>query len=157
MSAAMSAGQLRPLLPWPYTYDRIRTLLTNPDRRIEGDDVVALRSPLIYVWRRGERVLYVGMSTAGIGRPLNPQHHRLMNLVLGDHVDLYLFDPRHADARRLAILEGYVIQELRPELKRASPHDAGEPGGVSRFMLAPDEGRVGIPGGPIASFPTGRM
>ena len=34
------------------------------------------RMPLLYVWRRGQEVFYVGKSRGGIARPLNPDHHR---------------------------------------------------------------------------------
>jgi hypothetical protein len=49
---------------------------TVPSFTVSGQWIQDMRRPMVYVWRRGEQVLYVGLARTGMVRPLGP-HHRL--------------------------------------------------------------------------------
>ncbi len=75
-------------------------------------DVEALRGPIVYVWIRGAEVLYVGMSTNGLVRPLGRQHEQLKGLEGRDTLLIWPHPkPEH--------LENALIYHLRPCLNRA--------------------------------------
>lgn len=87
-----------------------------------GADVIALRRPVVYVWRRGDRVLYVGKGASGIGRPLSPAHHRLQKLLPDDTVRiLWCRDAAEADT-----LEARLIEHWRPPLNRGTETELTE-------------------------------
>ncbi len=87
-----------------------------PDFSFTGSDVIALRQPMVYVWRRGDEVLYVGLGTKGIQRPLSSDHHMLLDIVPTDRLDIF-FCPTDVDA---ANLEEKWIHHLKPTLNRAN-------------------------------------
>jgi len=75
-----------------------------------------LRSYLVYIWRRGDEVLYVGRSVRGLSRVFDPQHHTLNGVLQSDTIE---FIP--AESRAAAIeLEHELIENLRPHLNRRS-------------------------------------
>jgi len=75
---------------------------------LSGEWLLAAKSPIVYVWRRGEDVLYVGVSENGLARPLDANHHRLRacDVLTSDTLDIY-HNRRASDAER----------------ERARPHD----------------------------------
>jgi len=95
------------------------------------------REPCLYVWRRGDRVLYVGCSMKGATRALDPNHHRLGRNVLPDDVIEIEFFPG-ADAPAIYATEARRIRDLKPEQNAAG---AGSDGGritpVTEIRLHP--------------------
>lgn len=84
---------------------------------LSGLQVLALRSPLVYAWLRGPRVLYVGRGLKGMVRPLSHAHHRLDVIQPTDRLRVW---PCATDLEA-AILEQKLIAELLPELNGATP------------------------------------
>lgn len=78
---------------------------------LTGADVLLLRAPLVYVWYRGDAVLYVGRGR-GLGRPLDPAHHRLSGIQPTDVVRFW----KCASTEEADVLEGRLIAELAPTL-----------------------------------------
>ena len=71
-----------------------------------------LRQPIVYVWSRGEEILYVGMSMNGMERPLSKAHDHLNRFQPGDLLTIWPSDQAVA-------LEAAFIYHLRPRLNRA--------------------------------------
>jgi excisionase family DNA binding protein len=90
--------------------------LQSPDRSFTGDEVVNLRQPMVYVWRRGDEILYVGLGTKGIQRPLASDHHILLDILPSDRLDIF-FCPTDVQAAKL---EEEWIRHLKPEKNRAN-------------------------------------
>src|SRR5688572_30365960 len=93
-----------------------------PTYTLDGHWIRRGKGPLVYVWRRGADVLYVGVSVNGLGRPLSSNHHRLTpGAVLdGDALDIYQFTTKE-DA---IAAEVELIARLRPHLNTSPcpPH-----------------------------------
>jgi hypothetical protein len=139
-----------------------RMILGPPMLGISYGDLTQLRSPIVYVWARGEEVLYVGMSVVGVARPVG-KHERLVDFQPGDMLWIWRCD-------NPAVLETMLIRELRPRLN-AVRHD---PNAQSLFLTAvrsngpiwraapiarpsssPDT-LVGVSAAPVAECPPGR-
>jgi hypothetical protein len=72
---------------------------------------------LVYVYRRGTEVLYVGQSRTGLSRPLSAGHHvRAFGVELGDEIDIY----RVPDGVSLDEAEGDAIRALKPKWNRVT-------------------------------------
>jgi hypothetical protein len=88
------------------------------------------------VWRRGDAVLYVGLATLGIARPLG-RHHRLLTEEIedADTLEVFLFDtPEEAIAA-----EADMITALRPSLNGLNDGTAREATLHTRLMDANDD------------------
>ena len=77
---------------------------------ISGEAVCAMRSPCVYLLWRGERCIYVGMSTVGLSRPLSGNHHAIGLVEPEDYLQVF-FVP--ADV--VGDLEWWLIRLLKPE------------------------------------------
>ena len=75
------------------------------------EDVERWRGPIVYVWTRGDDVLYVGASSAGLERPLSKSHEHLRNFAPGDRLTVYR-------ASKPYDVELHLIAQLRPRLNR---------------------------------------
>jgi len=107
-------------------------LLGEPLMTLDLEALTRLRRPLVYVWTRGQDVLYVGSSGNGVERPLARGHEKLRGFQAGDTLTIWPAD----DA---AATEVDLIRRLRP---RFNGHGAfgnqGEPCPVcgGRWRLA---------------------
>ncbi len=81
-----------------------------PTRVFSGEEIEQLRGPLVYIWKRGKQVLYVGMSKTGINRPFDPSHHRLKRIQAGDSLIVW----RVPDEDRAIKMEGSMILKFKP-------------------------------------------
>ena len=90
--------------------------LQSPDFSFTGDEVINLRRPMVYVWRRGDEVLYVGLGTKGAQRPLASDHHILLDILPSDRLDIFLC-PTDMQAAKL---EEKWIRHLKPKKNRAN-------------------------------------
>lgn len=98
------------------------------EHRLSGAEVIALRLPLVYVWSRGTRVLYVGKGDQGLARPLHPDHHRLVGVEPTDELKLWWC----TTAAEAVQIERMLITKLKPELNHGFAQ--GRP---SRKRLSP--------------------
>ena len=110
-----------------------------PGFSISGEEAVSLRSPLVYVWRRGGRVMYVGASACGAARPFTPGHHRLSGIRRGDELEFHFCFSGEEACR----LEQDMIRALSPELNAhpgsgpVGPYPIRTPTSVSRMYCIP--------------------
>ncbi len=79
-----------------------------------GADAKLLISPLVYVLLRGNRPLYVGMSTLGARRPFDPGHHALRHMQDGDKLLLWPVK----NALMAERMERLLIDRLKPALNK---------------------------------------
>jgi hypothetical protein len=126
------AASVRPveefLGPWD-TWDDIARLLKSlspysseaTGRAIEigvrGDAVRAMRSPCVYLLWRGDSCLYVGMSTAGLTRPLSSSHHAIGSVETDDYLQVFFVSDEI-----VADLEWWLIRLLKPERNGRGAH-----------------------------------
>lgn len=77
---------------------------------LSGEEVIALRGPLVYAWKRGQHVLYVGKGETGMARALHPRHHKLRGILPTDQLHFW----RCATAEEACRLEATLIESLEP-------------------------------------------
>jgi hypothetical protein len=82
--------------------------------RLTGIEVRLLRGPVVYVLKRGGRVLYVGQSRHGLARPLATRHHILGHLAFDGREDLFVY-PCESAAAAMA-MEAELILRMAPQL-----------------------------------------
>ena len=82
-------------------------LLGEPLLALDFVEIERLRQPVVYVWTRGEDVLYVGMSQGGVARPIGPSHEKLRHFRPGDCLAIWV-------VRDAPEIEIGLIQRLRP-------------------------------------------
>jgi len=83
---------------------------------LSGTEFKAYKGPMVYVWKRGDEWLYVGMSTRGIYRIMNIRHGALgENIVYDDDEILMMYNLTINQARRL---EFKLIREYKPKYNR---------------------------------------
>jgi hypothetical protein len=115
------------MTPW----DRVRAELGVPHCELEYSEVERWRGAIVYVWTRGDAVLYVGASSKGLERPLAVRHERLRDFAAGDRLTVW----RTADPFGL---EEALIRQLRPALNnggdRPKCQDCGRPA-IGRLRL----------------------
>lgn len=94
-----------------------RQATPDPSYTLSGAWLLESKRAMVYVWRRGDRVRYVGVGTKGLGRILT-NHHRLTvgNVHLTDAIDIY----RCVNAKHAIALEQALIQQLKPTLNGTS-------------------------------------
>jgi hypothetical protein len=80
--------------------ERIQAVLGPAAFRISCTKLRRVRRHIVYAWVRGDRVLYVGMSTAGFLRPLSAGHEVCWAFEDGDALLLWPAADRD-EARRL--------------------------------------------------------
>ena len=68
-----------------------------------------MRQPIVYIWRRAQAVLYVGMGR-GLRRPLDPHHQHLMDIEESDVLEAWPID----SMAKALDTEGKLISTLRP-------------------------------------------
>ena len=70
------------------------------------------KKPIVYMWKRGEEWLYVGMSTVGISRIFTPDHHVLHSSEMqeGDSINWSYFDT----VKEAQIRERFLISKYQP-------------------------------------------
>lgn len=81
----------------------------------------AYRKPGVYVYRKDDIALYVGMGSVvgAFSRCFSRQHHRLKSLSQATHVDLYLC----TTTDEAKALETKIIRDLKPILNGPLPAD----------------------------------
>ncbi len=80
---------------------------------ITGEEFKRARLPIVYIWKRGEEWLYVGMSKCGIARIFSNGHHaiNLENIQDTDTIKWISFDTvKEAQSR-----EEYLITMFQPK------------------------------------------
>lgn len=88
----------------------------SPTMFLSGEQLRSLRAAVIYMWVRNEQVLYVGMSSTGLSRPLDIKHHRLAN-INDDDTFVAWGIPTVQQAKDL---ERELIRKFRPALNSAN-------------------------------------
>lgn len=83
---------------------------------LSGLEILLARMPFVYVWSRDGQVLYVGKAESGLGRLVDPTHHRLREILLTDSVRII----RCASGAAAVEVERRLIAELRPLLNGPS-------------------------------------
>ncbi len=84
-----------------------------PDVVLTFNELQAARSPLVYMWTRGPEVLYVGMTSQGLARPLAASHEQLRDFQPGDVLRIWR-------GGNCTALENALIYHLRPRFNRSS-------------------------------------
>jgi hypothetical protein len=79
---------------------------------LSGATCLLYQTPLLYVWRRGQDVLYVGMSRGGVSRPLSRSHDRIKAIAPADTLELLLRP--YACTMGLLSEEARLIARLKP-------------------------------------------
>ena len=93
--------------------DCLAWLEPRPRETWNGADFLALHRPIVYIWYRGRKILYVGMSFYGIAR-IFASHHRLKNVQLDDTITVWFFD-NEAEARET---ERALIEHFQPKFNQ---------------------------------------
>jgi hypothetical protein len=86
--------------------------------RFDGSQLLSMRRPCVYIWLRGEKVLYVGKGSNGMNRPLDPEHHRIRNSEIQKRDQLVVYE---CDPGEEAALERLLIAGLKPVLNGGEP------------------------------------
>jgi hypothetical protein len=90
---------------------------------LSGATCLLYQMPLLYIWRHGEDVLYVGKSKNGIMRPLAARHEHLRFVAAADTLELLLRP--YACAMGLLSEEARLIARLKPlRNRKRDPHHA---------------------------------
>jgi hypothetical protein len=84
---------------------------------LNGSDIRELRRPCVYVWVRGDEILYVGKGSNGIERPLSATHHRLREDAI-EETDRLLFYPVARGSE--LVIERTLIEKLKPRLNKTA-------------------------------------
>jgi len=84
-----------------------------PLYRLTDADLQRMRQPIVYVWVRGDRVLYVGLSEHGLTRPLDRGHEQLREFASGDLLVIW-------PSSQPGVLENALIYHLRPRRNRTA-------------------------------------
>ena len=71
--------------PWRETVGA----LGEPMLTLEAETLHPWQQPIVYVWSRGDLVLYVGVSGRGIARPVDPGHEKLRGFRAGDRLSVW--------------------------------------------------------------------
>jgi hypothetical protein len=87
-----------------------------------GEEVIRSRAPLVYVWRRGDDILYIGSALRGIRRPLESGHHRLRHILSDDTLQFLRCDT----AEEALTLEKRLIRDYHPKLNGRGSGVSGE-------------------------------
>lgn len=77
----------------------------------DGSAVHAHRQPIVYLWLRGDAVLYIGQSAMGVQRPLG-SHERLQHIEATDRLVVFTVKT----AKMALALEDRLIRRLNPQL-----------------------------------------
>lgn len=80
-----------------------------PNETVPGDVFREMRQPLVYIWVRGDQILYVGKG-ASLSRPLSRDHHLMFGVRNGDSVLIFF---RDSDDSAL-LLEHRMINAAKP-------------------------------------------
>jgi hypothetical protein len=78
-----------------------------------GVDVLDLKRPALYVWLRGDTILYVGIGRMG-ARRIFSVHHRLNDVLPGDQIILWPMESL-ADAKEA---EAIILESTRPRFNK---------------------------------------
>jgi tRNA(Ile2) C34 agmatinyltransferase TiaS len=92
--------------------------LGKPLMELDFMEMERLRQPSVYVWTRGDDVLYVGMSFQGLVRPLAPSHEKLRDFQPGDQLRMWATGVPYE-------LEAALIRQLRPTYNLEFPRCPG--------------------------------
>jgi hypothetical protein len=95
--------------------DPILKRLGQPLAEFDGEHVFRLRAPIVYVWLRGEKALYVGSGASGIARPFLHCHHRLRGMLATDRLVIWACQSRSEALN----LEARLVDTLRPKFNTA--------------------------------------
>lgn len=81
---------------------------------MSGTELEVAHKPCVYAWVREGQILYIGMSSYGYSRPLNPNHEKIKKYTLGEHDQIYFWaydSPTEAYEN-----EQRAIKHFKPEL-----------------------------------------
>jgi hypothetical protein len=92
-----------------------------PHMELTYEDLQRFRGAIIYVWTRGGAVLYIGVSSNGLERPIARSREHLRGFEPGDQLTIWRAP---ADPAQLYDLEASLICALRP---RHNKPNGGEP------------------------------
>lgn len=82
---------------------------------ITGEEFISHTRPVVYVWKRGDEYLYIGMSAIGIGRLFRRHNHINPESVRKeDTISWTFFESRLLAARK----ELELIREHKPILNK---------------------------------------
>lgn len=83
-----------------------------PTHIFTGADFLSMRRPCVYVWIRGDAVLYVGKGSNGMSRPLDSSHHRMTTATIQPQDRLLIYG---CELGEEMTLEAELIRKLRPK------------------------------------------
>jgi hypothetical protein len=92
----------------------VHAMLGEPLMTLTFDELGRLRHPLVYVWSRGDQVIYVGCSANGVERPLAKGHEKLRGFCPGDTLTIWrCVSPGAIEAELIALLRPSLNAETR--------------------------------------------
>jgi hypothetical protein len=90
--------------------ERILELVAGPGLEFVGADVLNMLGPIVYLFSREGRPLYVGMSRRGLSRPFTHLHSALRKITETDRLQIWPV----ATPRAAVELEQHLIHHLMP-------------------------------------------
>lgn len=110
--ASIENSPWTPIAPNSQTNDSLYLLdvMGCPRISMRGAEWSANNRPLVYAWVREAEVLYVGMSTKGVGRPFTHDHERLRNIQAEDRLHVWFVDT----PEKALELEEFLIRNIKP-------------------------------------------
>ena len=98
--------------------DFFKKIMQQPRQIWNGEEFLLLKKPIVYMWYRGQEILYVGRGLIGITRMFSP-HERLKDIKPNDAVVAWFFE-RQAEAIEA---ERSLIAHLKPKLNTVYKND----------------------------------
>ncbi len=111
-----------PVQPTDDPITRIMKRIGAPSLSLPAADYNRMRRPILYMWEREGKPLYIGISVNGVARPFG-FHHVLSRMKPTDNLYVWSFSTEFA----LKTVEAELIREFAPEL-----NTAGKPAGSPR-------------------------
>jgi hypothetical protein len=90
--------------------ERILELVDGEGVEFDGADLLRLRGPIVYLIRRDNQMLYVGMSANGLARPFSRMHRIAPGLTEADTLQVWPV----ANIENAVELEARLIRHLMP-------------------------------------------
>jgi|GEM_PF-5938840 hypothetical protein len=111
--------------------DRLREML-GQEADLSSETIIKLRTvPVIYAWTRTIEILYVGMSSRGMARAMDPLHHAVHHRLRGTECLHVWPQPSEREARHW---EARVIREMQPAWN--TMHRAPQPEEAIDYLLS---------------------
>jgi len=98
-------------------------LLQNTSKRVlTNEQIRELHKPSVYAFVKAGEVLYIGLGRYGIGRVVDPKHHRAAVRDAADEIHVYRF----STYREALDAETLLIRELRPPYNKFGKAERAE-------------------------------